>query len=73
MPKPISESVETPEAQARRRLRIVQTQADLAYFEARLTLIGEPVTLNQRAQQRTFRALHKAVGQKLLKVSGGPR
>jgi hypothetical protein len=70
-PRSISDPAETREARARRRVRIAQTQADLAYFHARLTLIGKPATLNQTAQERTFRTLHKAVGQKLLSLRGG--
>jgi hypothetical protein len=71
MPRSIPNPTETPEARARRRLRIAQAQADLAYFHARLTLIGSPATLNQNAQERTFRNLYKAIGQKLLKLGGG--
>jgi hypothetical protein len=60
----------TPDAGARRRLRIAQAEADLAYFQARLALIGEPNTLNQYAQRCAFQMLYKAVGQKLAKLSG---
>jgi len=73
MPRPPSEPIETPEARARRRLRIAQADADIAYFQARLALIGEPRTLNQRAQLQTFRVLQKAIGQKLLNVKGKRR
>ena len=60
---------ESPENRARRRLRIVQYQADIAYFQARLGLIGEPGTLNQAAQRRTFKILHKTMGNNLAQVS----
>ena len=60
--------VETPEERARRRLRVAKYQADLAYFQARLTLLGEPKTLNQAAQQRTFRRLMKVIGRRLVNV-----
>ena len=60
--------VETPEERARRRLRVAKYQADLAYFQARLTLLGEPTTLNQAAQQRTFRRLMKVIGRRLVNV-----
>jgi hypothetical protein len=56
---------ETREQRARRRLRLARWQTDLAYFQARLGLIGEPATLNQYAQRRTFRLLHEAVCEKL--------
>lgn len=61
----MTEPQATPDAGARRRLRIAQAEADLAYFQARLALIGEPSTLNQYAQQCVFQILFKAVGQKL--------
>lgn len=66
----MTEPVETPEARARRSLRIAQAESDLAYFQARLALIGEPRTLNQYAQQRAFQILYKAIGQKLSNLSG---
>ena len=62
------DTVETPQERARRRLRVAKSQADIAYFQARLTLLGEPTTLNQAAQQRTFRRLLKAVGKRLVNV-----
>jgi hypothetical protein len=71
MPRSISDPAETREARARRRLRIAQAQADLAYFHARLTLIGKPATLNQNAQERTFRTCTRAIGQKLVSLRGG--
>jgi hypothetical protein len=61
--------IETPEERTRRRLRVAKSQADLAYFQARLTLLGEPKTLNQAAQQRTFKRLMKAVGRRLVNVN----
>ena len=66
----MAEPQTTTDADARRRLRIAQAEADLAYFQARLALIGEPSTLNQYAQQCAFQILYKAVGQKLSNLSG---
>jgi hypothetical protein len=66
----INTRFETPDERARRRLRVVKSQADLAYFQARLTLLGEPTTLNQVAQQRTFRRLLKGVSRRLVNVKG---
>jgi hypothetical protein len=60
--------VETPEERSRRRLRVAKSQADIAYFQARLTLLGEPRTLNQAAQQRTFKRLLKAIGRRIVNV-----
>jgi hypothetical protein len=65
----MAEPQSTPDVSARRRLRIAQAEADLAYFQARLALIGEPKTLNQYAQQCAFRILYKAVGLKLSNLS----
>jgi hypothetical protein len=62
------DAIETPEERARRRLRVAKSQADIAYFQARLTLLGEPRTLNQVAQQRTFKRLLKAVGRRMVSV-----
>ncbi len=60
--------IETPEERARRRLRLAKSQADLAFFQARLTLLGEPRTLNQAAQQRTFKRLIKVIGRRLVSM-----
>ena len=65
----MAEPQTTTDAAARRRLRIAQAEADLAYFQARLALIGEPRTLNQYAQKCAFQILYKAVGQKLSNLS----
>ena len=39
---------------------VTSLEADLAYFQARLEWIGEPKTINQKAQQDTFRLLRPA-------------
>jgi hypothetical protein len=44
------------------RLNVSGLEADLAYFRARLELIGAPQTINQKAQQEAFRLLTQAVG-----------
>jgi hypothetical protein len=62
--------LETPEARARRRRRIAEARADLAYFEARIALIGDPASPNQQAQLRAFKTLHKVIGQRLLQLQG---
>jgi hypothetical protein len=65
--------VETPEERSRRRLRVAKCQGDMAYFQARLTLLGEPKTLNQLAQRRTFERLFNAVGRRLINVKQHPQ
>jgi hypothetical protein len=59
---------ESAEDRARLRLRVAQLEADLAYFQARLGLLGEPVTLNQSAQVRTFRILARVIGHQTAKL-----
>ncbi len=43
------------------KLRVSALEADLAYFAARLELLGRPVTAHQQAQMKTYRALEKAI------------
>lgn len=40
----------------------------MAYFQARLELIGEPNSNNRAAQRRVFDLLHKTVASKILKA-----
>jgi hypothetical protein len=47
------------------RLSVTGIEADLAYFQARIELIGEPSTINQKAQLAAFRFLTHAVGRVL--------
>jgi hypothetical protein len=49
----------------RRKLRIARLEADLAYFEARLELLGEPRSTNQQAQRRVFQLLCEGIGARL--------
>lgn len=63
--KPAGESREDRD---RRRLRLAKLQADMAYFQARLGLIGDPQTLGQAAQRRTFKLLHQAIGARLVEA-----
>ncbi len=44
------------------RFSTTALEADLAYFQARLEWIGEPKTINQKAQQDTFLLLVPAIG-----------
>jgi hypothetical protein len=47
------------EAAERRRQKVylATLEADAAYFQARLEILGQPATNNQRAQQKTFELL----------------
>jgi len=51
---------------ARRRARLAHMEADFAYFQARLEILGEPQSTNQLAQRKVFKLLHKSVGEKIL-------
>lgn len=46
----------------RRKIHLACLEADLAYFQARLEIIGEPRTANQQAQHKAFRLLHRSFG-----------
>ena len=50
----------------RRRVRLARLEADMAYFQARLEIIGEPDSTNQMAQRKVFRMLHKTLAGKIL-------
>jgi hypothetical protein len=52
----------------RSRLRLAKLEADMAYFQARLEMIGEPVSTNQIAQLKVFKLLHKTTGGRILKA-----
>jgi hypothetical protein len=52
----------------RRRVHVARLEADVAYFEARLQLIGEPRTIHQRAHRKTFEVLHHALASKARKI-----
>ncbi len=43
------------------KLRVSALEADLAYFAARLELIGTPATPHQRAQMKAYRTLEEAL------------
>ncbi len=52
----------------RLRIRLADLEADLAYFQARLEILGEPETPNQLAQRKLFKLLHKSLGEMVLKA-----
>ncbi len=47
---------------------VTSLEADMAYFQARLELLGEPSTINQKAQADTFRFLIESMGRLLSKL-----
>ena len=51
-------------------LSISSLEADVAYFEARVVLVGEPETLYQVAQLKTYRELEKAMIETLARLRG---
>jgi hypothetical protein len=53
------------EERRRQRVRLARLEADMAYFQARLEIIGDPVSANQLAQRKVFKLLHSAVSSKL--------
>ncbi len=53
---------------ARRRVRLARLEADLAYFLARLEIIGDPESTNQMAQRKVFKLLHKTLAGRILKA-----
>jgi hypothetical protein len=57
-------SPDTSRAAAERRLqrlRLATLEADVAYFQARLEILGEPATNNQKAQQKAFKHLRASL------------
>lgn len=59
-------------AQENTRLRVdlnpISLEADVAYFGARLELVGEPHTRYQAAQLKVYRALEAALGDNLKRL-----
>lgn len=47
------------------KVELARMEADMAYFQARLELLGEPNTLNQAAQRRAFVHLYKQLSRRL--------
>lgn len=52
----------------RRRVRLARLEADMAYFQARLEVIGHPDSNNQMAQLKVFKLLNKAIAGKILRA-----
>lgn len=47
------------------QLRIAQLEADVAYFDARMELLGLPTTCNQLGQYRTYKLLYFYLGRRV--------
>jgi len=56
------------EERMRRRARLASLEADAAYFQARLEILGEPQSANQLAQRKVFKVLYKNVGEMILQA-----
>ena len=50
------------ERRRRSNTRLARLESDMAYFQARLEILGEAKTANQKAQSRTFKLLYKSIG-----------
>ena len=40
----------------------------MAYFQARLEIIGEPDSTNQMAQRKVFKLLHRSIAERVLRA-----
>ena len=63
-----SDSKSDSDERTRRRVWLARLEADLAYFLARLEIIGDPESTNQMAQRKVFKLLHKTMAGKILKA-----
>lgn len=52
----------------RPKIRLAILEADVAYFHARLEILGEARTANQLAQRKVFKLLHKSFRDMILKA-----
>jgi len=60
-----------PEKQAKKHApSLSELEADVAYFDARLSLLGKPVTCYQKAQEAVYRMLEGVLIQRLIKKRG---
>ncbi len=62
----------SPEEETKRqgylRLRVSVLEADVAYFQARLELLGEPKSLHQIAQYRAYRTMEELLRRFLRRI-----
>lgn len=64
----VDENAEELEERKRQRVRLARLEADLAYFQARLELIGDSHTSNRIAQRKVFHLLNKVVVTKIQNI-----
>jgi hypothetical protein len=57
-----------PDELKRQRIRLARLEADLAYFQARLEIIGDPDSTNKVAQRKVFKLLHKVAASTILQA-----
>lgn len=67
-----SSSTEVDERE-RRRVRLARLEADAAYFQARLEMIGAPRSANQSAQCKAFKLLYQATSHKVARIKESDR
>ncbi|MCF6280873.1 MAG: hypothetical protein L3J28_01490 [Candidatus Polarisedimenticolaceae bacterium] len=51
-------------------LSISSLEADIAYFEARVEMVGKPETFHQQAQLKAYQALERAMRETLARLRG---
>jgi hypothetical protein len=54
--------------QTRLKVGLPSLEADVAYFHARLEILGEPTTTNQWAQQKVYRLLSQSIEDLILET-----
>ena len=52
----------------RQRIQLAHMESDLAYFQARMEIIGEPKTSNESAQYKLFQLLCRTLGNEIVQV-----
>jgi hypothetical protein len=64
----LNETVAELEERKRQKVRLARLEADSAYFQARLELIGDSHTNNRTAQRKVFHLLNKNAVTKIQKI-----
>jgi len=66
----LSKTAPTDSTNFWRNLSISSLEADIAYFEARVELVGKPETYHQEAQLKAYQALEMAMRETLARLRG---
>jgi len=61
---------ESEKAGAKKHPSVSKLEADVAYFDARLSMLGTPSTQYQKAQLKAYQALEGMLVQSLVRVRG---